>query len=217
MLCTKIGKAVNKLKKDTFNTQNITKDYNFSVKDVSQDVNEDVNEDVDQDVNKIINEGLNTIVLKSNDMNEKERSIIIKEMDLFYSNNDNYSKTFNILLKKTENTNIFPYGSEIILKHEIGLQNLTKSNIFYLSAKFTPHNLIAHQKNNQEYSSFISNKPIQTHKHLSKSNFRKIDTLFLLLNKNELFQESVNKDFYQSYWDNFVKRFYFIFSKKKNK
>ena len=43
-------------------------------------------------------------------------------------------REFNILLKKFEDSETFPYGIEICVKQDIGLQNLLKSDLTYLSA-----------------------------------------------------------------------------------
>lgn len=70
------------------------------------------------------------------------------------------------------------------------------------------------------YTNFIYNLFLNkniTSKHiLSESNNRVIDTLFVIQSQNDLFVSNPNKknkDFYTSYWNTFLKKFYFKFTK----
>jgi hypothetical protein len=165
----------------------------------------------------IQNKNNNILLIDSTKLSEGDKLILIKEADIQYIRGiDDYYLNFTILLKKSENSTIFPYGMEIYCKHELGLQNLSKGNLIYLSAKYSDHNLITHKVHNENYCNYLNlEKKIEQKKTICINNNRKIDKLFIIQSENELFQQSVNKEFYQSFWDNFIYRFYLIFCRKK--
>jgi len=73
----------------------------------------------------------------------------IKQKSAVYS--DSYVLEFSLFLKKTEDSNFFPFGMECILKNNIGLQNLSNSDIVFLSANFSTYNLMTHAEHNKQY------------------------------------------------------------------
>lgn len=160
----------------------------------------------------------NNIIINSDKLGEKDRDSILRERK--YGENEilNEGKSkFTLLLKKSEDKEFFPYGIESVCKNAIDLQNLTKGDLYYLSAKFTAHNLLIHTKHNRDYCEFLNIKLIDQIKLLCTDNQRKINKLFILQSTNELFQQGVSKQFFEKFWTNFIYRFYILFSQKRGK
>lgn len=161
-----------------------------------------------------LDEGLDgNIIINSEGLSEKDKNMIFKQLQNIGKNRS----SFKILLKKTENSTIFPYGMEVICKHDSGLQNLSKGNVVYLSAKYSDYNLLTHKSHNNMYSNYLKTNHIIQEKHFCNQNQRKINYLFIIQSEYSLFKQTIWKEFYQTFWNNFLYRFYVLFSKKKKK
>lgn len=184
-------------------------EYNEEI-DLSSN-NEGINEGENYKVNSF--EIKKDILINSEKLSEKIKNSIYHDGEFIFSKNQEVIN-FSILLKKYENNYLLPFGMEIYLKNFIGLQQLTKGEIYYLSANFSQHNIVIHEEMNEAFCKYLECSKIKTKFTSIKSNVRCIDKLYILQSENVLFINSINKEFYQAFWENFFCKFYFRFSKK---